>query len=175
LAHPDVVDRAYERLLIDEARELIFEASRTPLAHSHRIFIIRAQTFTHEAQSALLKLFEDPPITARFYLIIPTRAMLLPTLRSRLSELEVFESKKTDVEEARAFLALSYGARLTAIERHAKDEDPHWFRETLAGLERMFESSGSAEVLRELIFVRSHIDRQGSSKKMLFDHLALTL
>ena len=40
---------------------------------------------TVEAQNALLKLLEEPPVYAHFFLIIPSAHLLLPTVKSRLS------------------------------------------------------------------------------------------
>ena len=84
----DVLHLIKDRFGIDDARELSEQASQTPFASSVRVFVIATNDVAVEAQNALLKLLEEPPQHARFYLILPPGSFLLPTLRSRLYEQE---------------------------------------------------------------------------------------
>lgn len=86
---PDFFDREYEAFTIDDARELKSAALMRPVGDAgKKIFIVTMNGITVEAQNALLKLLEEPPEYAHFYLIIPSAHLLLPTVRSRISFLD---------------------------------------------------------------------------------------
>ena len=55
---------------IDEVRMIIYEAYLKPIHEDKRSFIIAYAGLTLDAQNALLKLLEDPPVTAQFFIII---------------------------------------------------------------------------------------------------------
>jgi hypothetical protein len=89
--NPDLFAQRYEVLTIDDARALKGLHSTRPFASKdggsgsgRKFFVIEADSITHEAQNALLKMFEEPNDYARFFLVIPSQESLLPTLRSRL-------------------------------------------------------------------------------------------
>jgi DNA polymerase III delta prime subunit len=90
--NPDLFVQKYEVLTIDDARGLKTAHSTRPFSSKddkdgnggRKFFIIEVDSITHEAQNALLKIFEEPNEYAHFFLIIPSEELLLPTLRSRL-------------------------------------------------------------------------------------------
>lgn len=84
LPHPDVMEYTFALLSVDDARELGRLAANAPVAGDKKVFIISAGRIFHEAQNALLKLFEEPPAGTHLYLVLPHAGGLLPTLRSRL-------------------------------------------------------------------------------------------
>ncbi|MDZ4227201.1 MAG: hypothetical protein U1D26_01855, partial [Patescibacteria group bacterium] len=57
-----------------------------------RYFILVCPGMTSEAQNALLKTLEEPPVEAAFYIITPAPQTLLPTLRSRMQIVDVSDS-----------------------------------------------------------------------------------
>ena len=52
-----------------------------------KAIIVSVKRLFHEAQNALLKLFEEPPEGTLLILVVPSSGILLSTLRSRLREL----------------------------------------------------------------------------------------
>jgi len=90
--NPDLIVQKYEVLTIDDARVLKTAHSTRPFSSrddkdgngGRKFFILEIDSITHEAQNALLKIFEEPNEYAHFFLIIPSEELLLPTLRSRL-------------------------------------------------------------------------------------------
>jgi hypothetical protein len=161
------------RFGIKEARELKRMAFQRPVEKSHRNFIVLFNMITTEAQNALLKLLEEPPATARFYIIIPREDMLLPTLRSRLTH--AGEATQSAGDEAKHFLRSSYRDRLEAVARRTKEKDDAWAERVLQGAELILNERHDHEELREVVFVRKYFYTSGASKKMLLEHLALTL
>lgn len=81
-----------ESLGIDTSRRLKEFLSQKPIKSSHRTaVIIGADALTHQAQSALLKITEDPPPNSRIILITKNEENLLPTLRSRFQIVRLTE------------------------------------------------------------------------------------
>jgi DNA polymerase-3 subunit delta' len=92
--HPDLLLLGPERLLVAEelkreigiknARELIRLLSLSPWQSGRKAAIIDgADLLSVEAQSALLKILEDPPGTSVIILVTSSAEALLPTIRSR--------------------------------------------------------------------------------------------
>jgi DNA polymerase-3 subunit delta' len=84
--HPDliVVSADEKDIGVDRVRKLIADAQVRPGLGSVRCFIVDgADLFTVPAADAFLKTLEEPPESARFFLIAEERERVLPTLRSR--------------------------------------------------------------------------------------------
>src|SRR5665213_896356 len=86
-ANPDVMTLRHGLFSVDDARRLQSLAELSPTAGEQKVLIISVSRIFHEAQNALLKLFEEPPAGTIMILVIPTEGLLLTTLRSRLAEL----------------------------------------------------------------------------------------
>ena len=179
---------AREQVEIDDARALRERASHRPIAGNKRYFVVSCKRFTHEAQNALLKLFEDPPATAQFYLIVPRLSVLLPTLRSRLHLFyEADVSKETFDEATTMFLEASLKERLEHIATLAKEKektkDTGAMRELIAGIERaagfaVVKDARRKEVasyLADVLLAATYSETRGASHKMLLEHLALSI
>ena len=85
--NPDLIVLRYGLLSVDDARELFTLAYQAPTQGSSRALVISADRLFHEAQNALLKLFEEPPEGTYLFLVVPAEGVLLPTLRSRMQRL----------------------------------------------------------------------------------------
>lgn len=171
---PDVLLYTYEKFGIDDARKLTYEASLRPVEKQSRVFIVSFGGITTEAQNALLKLFEEPSQTARFYIVTPSGDALLPTLRSRCM-LTACQRIESEAEEANAFLRVAPGERLAVIAERAKSKDTAWFGAVITGIEKWAAVQKDAQILREIVFVRSYDKAPSASQKMLLEHLALSL
>jgi len=80
---------------VDDAQSVIKEAY---IAESEiKYILISALSFNIYAQNSLLKLLEEPPRNIAFILIVRTKSVLLPTIRSRLP-LEVIKRDKRTVD-----------------------------------------------------------------------------
>ncbi len=88
--NPDLFNRAYNTFTIDDSRELKIRAGVRPMSvEKKKIFILHVNNIHIEAQNALLKLLEEPPEYAHFFLIVPSAHILLPTVKSRMQELRL--------------------------------------------------------------------------------------
>ncbi len=71
-----------EQFLVDDAKLAVEKAY---LASSRQtLIILAAKQFSVVVQNKLLKIIEEPPPNKAFILIAPSKAMILPTVRSRL-------------------------------------------------------------------------------------------
>jgi DNA polymerase-3 subunit gamma/tau len=75
---------------IDEIRNLGNKIRMNPLYGESKVILIdEAQRLTKDAQSAILKMLEDPPSTAYFMLATTEPQVLLPTIRTRCTDAKV--------------------------------------------------------------------------------------
>lgn len=162
-----------DRMSIDDVRSLIYNAQLMPVERSYRSFVIQTDQLLGEAQNALLKLFEEPNPQTIFYLILPREDMLLPTLRSRL--LLLAKEEETEGDAFTEFKDLGYAARLDLIAEKLKDEDMEWVRSLVRGLSRHAAESQDAALIHDVLMLERHIYTNGSAKKMLLEHVALSL
>jgi hypothetical protein len=167
----DVLHYYGERMGIDEVRALIAEAYKTPLVRNDRVFVLAYTLYTEDAQNALLKLLEEPPRTARFYVVTNRPDILLPTLRSRLvgGDVETYHSSY----DHRDFLHLTHNERLTRIAEHAKEKDEAWFLSLIEFFESEAEQRKDPTLIRSLLELKPYFHMPGASRKMILEHLAL--
>ena len=85
--HPDVrwlAPGSSNGYLIDQVRELIHDASRTPMRASSKVYVLdRVDLLRGSAANALLKTIEEPPEDVVFILLGRTIDAVLPTIVSR--------------------------------------------------------------------------------------------
>jgi len=84
--HPDVTRIATEKVTIsiDEARELVADAARTPALGRKRVIVLEdADRMAPRSANVLLKAIEEPPPATVWLLCAPSVQDVLPTIRSR--------------------------------------------------------------------------------------------
>jgi len=174
----DVLHYSYERLSIDHVRDLIRTSLQAPVEAQVRTFVIQAREIAVEGQHALLKLLEEPPRKAQFYVVLPRTAMILPTLRSRLMEAGIGqEAQQEESNFFHEFLSASQGDRLAQIAQMTKDKDQIWIDSILHGAEFYCAQDplSNQALLSAVLFARSHIGSRGASVKMLLEEISLHL
>jgi DNA polymerase-3 subunit delta' len=103
-SHPDLVaiepEAPGKAIAIDQVRELIRLMSLKCVGRGPRIALLRdAHELSIEAQSALLKLLEEPPGNALIVLVTENPSALLSTVRSRCQTFRFGGIPDADVEE----------------------------------------------------------------------------
>ena len=96
--NPDISIQQFGLFSVEDARKISDMAYRAPIGGSQKIIVIAAPRIFEQAQNALLKIFEEPPAGVTLVLVIPSKGILLTTLRSRLLPLPLHadESKASD-------------------------------------------------------------------------------
>jgi len=171
-ATADVFHIVGNRMGIDDVRALTREAFLTPLVGTERVFVVAFPEYTHEAQNALLKLLEEPPRTARFYLVTHRADELLPTLRSRvvIGAEEGYEKSTFD----QTFFSSSYSERLALITARMAKKDDAWAHALMNAFEEKATHVGG-DFRHALVVLRPHFNTTGAAKKMILEHLSLLL
>ena len=172
----DVEHVELDRLSIADVRTIKASAYRRPQEHALQHIVIKAQAIPHEAQNALLKLLEEPPATTVLHLCVPFKDQLLPTVLSRVALVERAETRHEPSTVFADFVSASLQERMAQIEKAHKQKDTVFFRGIARGAEQYLDvEHPPADVRREVLFIITTIDAPGASKKMLAEHLALTL
>lgn len=85
--HPDIAIKQYihTKLSVDDAHAIHEILIKKPAQANWNVVVVYAHTLTEQAQNALLKILEEPPVHTRFILITDSIHPLLPTLRSRMN------------------------------------------------------------------------------------------
>lgn len=89
--HPDVItveDPEHKNVSVKIVREFREDMFIQPNEGSHKIYVL-PQELGIEGQNALLKIFEEPPSYGVFLLLTDNPEKLLPTVRSRCTELSL--------------------------------------------------------------------------------------
>ncbi len=173
----EIQDQYFVRFGIDDARELVRMAYQRPAETGEQMLVVRTDFITLEAQNALLKILEEPPVSTRLTFIVPHGFSILPTLASRFGqESSLDEGEDESIGLFQDFLKQSYGERLAAIEQSVKKKDTDWQRAIKRGLiDYVSASKDKSTVRSELEYVTRTLLTRGASNKMLLEHAALAL
>ena len=182
-AYPDFYHREYENFGIGDSRELKQHASRKAVAGDKKIFVLAFNTITHEAQNALLKLFEEPTPGTHFFIVSLNTDTILPTLKSRM--FIVSSALNLDKKNifSKTFLNSSYAERLELIKEIAENKEKNRAVELLNELEvlvyKQSQKNGfnkeNVKLLREIEKTKGYMTDRAPSIKMLLEHIALLL
>ncbi|MBI2046482.1 MAG: hypothetical protein HYT28_03635 [Parcubacteria group bacterium] len=176
-------DETYNTFGIDEARATRGHQSKNASTNTaKKIFILSATIITHEAQNALLKIFEEPTRDTHFFLIIPDIEMLLPTLCSRLVTI-AYDKTRAEISLAKDFLAGDTPKRFKLLKDIIEDKNRMAAMELLDGLETLLHSSAHrtnsmaeyAFIFSEIAKCREHLRSRAPSLKLILEHIALIL
>ncbi|MGD0218878.1 MAG: DNA polymerase III subunit delta' [Acidimicrobiales bacterium] len=112
--HPDVVfvERHGASILVEEAREVVQLAQRTPRTASRQVLVLTDFHLVDRAAPALLKTIEEPPATTVIIVLADARAPALVTIASRCVEVEF---SPLDAEAIAAALRADGAAEEVAI------------------------------------------------------------
>jgi DNA polymerase-3 subunit delta' len=196
---PDFFDRKYETFTIDDARTIKSLAETRPVNEGgKKIFILTMNGVTVEAQNALLKLLEEPPEYAHFFLIIPSAHLLLPTVKSRLSFIDgnIFGGKigkdglsvgQSDValmKEAEFFLKIPTAKRLETIKSlmDAITKEKKTKQDAIDLINAIEEAAyakggvkNDVQTLEAIELARKYMNDRAPSMKMLLEYVALNV
>lgn len=196
--NPDLIVLRHGLFSVDDARKIIDSANRAPMNGEKKAIVISALRLFHEAQNAMLKVFEEPPAGTTLILVIPAEGMLVPTLRSRLLPLP-FSEKQIMTENrllSRAFLEARSAereklvAKLLDRAKSDKDEEKQAARnEAVELVEGLIEAAYAkreevqdAADREELMAFLSDLDaflpilhERSAPLKLIFEHILLVI
>lgn len=167
---------------IDDSRLLVEKAFVRPMVGQLQLLVVSFKQITVEAQQALLKILEEPPVATNFLFCLPTTQQLLPTLLSRFQVINtnVIEmSGAGENESFNNFLTLNYGDRLTEIANRIKAKDQDWITEIKLGLliwlDKQDLTQLGPDLGQTLLWTAGLLQTRGSANKYLLEEIALSL
>ncbi len=101
--HPDVLvvppDPPQNLVKVGQVRSLIHNVQRAPSEGKGKLYIFPTAKFMSEAANSLLKVLEEPPEYAHLLLLAENPSDLLPTIRSRCSQMRLHAVPMERLEE----------------------------------------------------------------------------
>lgn len=187
----DLIIFRYGLFSVDDARRVIRLADQAPVTGDKKIIVLAVERLFHEAQNALLKLFEEPSPGTTLVLVLPSAGLILPTLRSRMLVLPS-NGEVAAYPEAHHFLTATFAerekliAKLLERTKADKDEDKQAARgealRLVEGLMQIGYDSIQKKENAELRVFLSDLDRfipilheRSAPYKLIFEHILLTL
>lgn len=186
--NPDIAVLRFGLFSVADARRIAELAASAAFAGTSKAIIISAGRAYHEAQNALLKVFEEPPAGTYLFLSMPSLGGLLPTLRSRVVELNTpVKHSVLDIPEVvQEFLKATKEKRSALIKRLTSGKDEEKRRENreevltlINGIEAaIYNDRGQAlikhaEILEDIATLRTHLYDRSAPVKMILEHLSI--
>jgi DNA polymerase III delta prime subunit len=166
----------FETLAISDVRQIIQSAFVKPFAAEVKIVVIEAKGIAREAQHALLKIFEEPPLSTKFILVLPGIEGLLPTVLSRVSmPFGTAVASRTTNPFFTIFESSSIASRLDVISRITKDKDSDQIELLRSGVLWLLSRTPLPPHAPQLAYCVNTMNVRGASKKMLLEEIALLL
>lgn len=135
-------------IAVDQVRSLRSDAYVRPNEGQRKVYVLEgADQMNASAQNAMLKLLEDGPAYAVFFLLAENGSALLPTVRSRCETLELAPVSPAQAEE---WLAKAFPGRTAEEIRRAALECQGILGRAAALLEGGQEEDGLEETARSL-------------------------
>jgi DNA polymerase III delta prime subunit len=165
-----------DSLLIGDVRRIIEQAYQRPGEHEYRVIALVVNSIAIEAQHALLKIIEEPPITTRFVFVMPTVAGLLPTVQSRL-HIVTSEFDSSDTTSIQNFMALTIPERLAYVAELTKKKDETALTTLQASLITLVhERQALPQIVRVALSpLLMYLRLRGAAKKMIWEEIAFVL
>lgn len=174
-ANPDFLFWESESFGIDDARDLEKWAIGRPLIGETKVFFLVAKSITNEAQNAMLKVLEEPPLGTYFFICIENFGGLLPTFISRTMILDSENGKDLkNLDLVRKFLSAKIKDRVAIIKSLAKKENKTEIKEFIKDMEKISDEiplNSAKKVLAAKFFATA----RGASPKMILEWLACML
>ncbi len=187
----DIYFQTFGTFGIEQSRFLRFKQQQRSFADRRRYFVLGIRSITREAQSALLKVLEEPNGKSCFVLVAGREELFLPTVRSRCEIIDCndladpFAVGSEAGALSRQFMAADPAGRLDLIAELLKDKEEvsRSVNELLDGLENIIYRqatagellAGQAPVLDRIINARRLLHQQGSLPRIILEDIALAL
>lgn len=178
--HPDFFEYKTDRLGIKDGHAIKQQAFLSSSTGTAKIFLIITNSFTKEAENALLKLLEEPPKETYFFIAASSLDNLSLILRSRLAVLTDREGYDMDEEKKEfliKFLKCQPQKRLEIVKKLVDDRERT--SEFVKGLELvalgLSEKKNLSDIIEDIKLSRSLIEHPALSCRLILEYLSLSL
>lgn len=179
--NPDFILFEGDSFGIDEARGLEKWVLGKPIAGEIKVSLVLVRSLTFEAQNALLKVLEEPPLGTYFFICIESLGSVLGTFisRARVLDLETSSTKKEsrNLKDAKKFLDSKIGERFEIIKSLSKITDKSEIKDLIKNLEgASYEYyKKDPEKMGAVLTAKILLSSRGSSPKMILEWLSSVL
>lgn len=197
--NPDFYKINEDTFKIENARQFKALLDAKSFSGDKKVFIVALNSILREAQNSLLKVFEEPLPDTHFFVIVPSKGILLPTLLSRFHTLdqdEICESRASAdfAKRAEQFLNMPLSQKLDFIKELTKSNDDvdevsadsprtkaiTFLNELEHALYQKQKVSRSTQpiyfdIFEHILKTREYLRQSGSAPKMLLESVALML
>jgi len=176
-ANPDFLLMENKTFGIDEARDLKKWASGKPLLGETKACLVVADVITPEAQNAMLKVLEEPPLGTYIFINLENLQNLLPTFLSRV---KVWRSDAEMIgleENATEFIKADINKKLLIVRSLAfKKEGKALLKDLIKNLEKVaYRNPAMKKNMKNILTAKIFVTARGSSPKILAEWLASVL
>jgi len=188
--NPDFWQGEFDTFGIDDGRRINDLQSKKSFGDNKKIFLIKIDFITREAQNSLLKMFEEPTQDTHFFIVMKSSEILLPTLKSRLMMVKPYGKEDIDLEAQKfvaKFIKSTLAERLEMVKIFFGDTtkkipaDKSGAIKFLNELEKQLRKNIDTRKIKEkdlIIFgeimkSRSYLNDRSPSVKMLLEHIAV--
>ena len=183
-ANPDFIKEEFSLFGIDDSHRIADIHTKKPIVHNRKVFVLSCESFSLEAQNALLKMFEEPNPGTLFFLIVPSTEIVLPTLRSRLIGISLNDDreKTVDISLAKKFFAGTIAERLSVITPIITEKDKSGALRLLSTFELYLKdhyrdsihNKELQQTLQDILMFQGYMRDRAPSIKMMLEHIAYT-
>jgi DNA polymerase-3 subunit delta' len=173
-----------ERLVYEFDKFLLKDAEHIFSRHIHKvgedelqIIVIAFNSTNMETQNSMLKILEEPPRGTYFFLVVPRKKILLPTVLSRS---QIFEYTKETIisEETKKFISSSVAERLEIVKKIVDDvksekKTKQEVIEFVEEIEKHVHLKKDMVLLKRILDIKEYLKDQGASVKQLLEYIAL--
>ncbi|MBP6856476.1 MAG: hypothetical protein KBC42_00910 [Candidatus Pacebacteria bacterium] len=182
-----VLVKSYALFTVDDARDISKNSSFSATAETPHVEIVYADSFSPEAQNALLKAIEEPAHYTHYIFVTPRLSRVLPTILSRSVSFSLMDTSisNTDEIEMKEFLGGGRSSRMLIVARYLKDLEDEEGETSRRALDTFFEklivyisgthSEMKSQALLTVMNARKYIRDKGSSQKMIAEYVALLI
>jgi len=180
-ANPDFLLIESQFFGIDDVRNFEKWVIGKPLLSEVKVSLIIVRSITHEAQNALLKVLEEPPLGTYIFINLESLGGLLPTFISRVRVLDLPPiSVGSDVSPGKSvgskFLRSDIKEKLSLIRSLSKRGDKNEMKELIKSLEEIaYKNNFKRQNLKNILTAKIFATAKGSSPKMLLEWLSCVL
>ncbi len=187
-ANPDFLLMEKEFLGIDDARDLERWVIGKPLIGEIKVSLIIVGSITDQAQNALLKVLEEPPMGTYIFINLENLGGLLATFLSRVRILKIpaiSEKVEKSVDNlGLKFLNSDINTRFNLVCSLLKNKDKTPMKELIKSLEEIAYKNYSknltvniaeTKAMKNILTAKIFVSTRGSSPKMLLEWLSCML
>ncbi len=171
-SNPDFLFLDLENFRIDDVRDFEDWIFLRPIKSYIKVCLVKTKQIGHEAQNALLKVLEEPPIGTYIFISLPNLGGIIPTILSRVSVLHN-EPEVSVEKETLKFFRSNLKEKFAMIRSLNKKTDKEIIKNLLNNLEKYEVEDLNQK--KNILTGKILLSARGSSPKMILEWLSVMM